>query len=226
MCRAACCLRSAIGASAIGASAIGASAIGASAIGASGQICTPGMLVRSRSRLALVAPEPLRVTLESLVVDGAVKHLPARSMWQLTPVGREVHASLIAEFVGDRGPALRAPYELFLEHNHRLKDLCTAWQTHDGGPNDHSDATYDGERIADIGAFHGDIAEVLVRFAAAIDRFSAYQPRLTGALRRLQAGDPKAFTGVMCDSYHDIWMELHEDLIQLLSIDRTAEGSF
>jgi len=30
----------------------------------------------------------------------------------------------------------------------------------------------------------------------------------------------------MCSSYHDIWMELHEDLIFLQGIDRTAEGSF
>jgi hypothetical protein len=34
------------------------------------------------------------------------------------------------------------------------------------------------------------------------------------------------FTGVMCGSFHDIWMELHEDLIQLLGVDRHAEGSY
>jgi len=30
----------------------------------------------------------------------------------------------------------------------------------------------------------------------------------------------------MCGSYHDVWMELHEDLILTLGIDRAAEGSF
>ncbi len=30
----------------------------------------------------------------------------------------------------------------------------------------------------------------------------------------------------MCESFHDIWMELHEDLIVMLRIDRVAEGSF
>jgi len=34
------------------------------------------------------------------------------------------------------------------------------------------------------------------------------------------------FTGVMCESFHDIWMELHEDLILLQRIDRVSEGSF
>jgi hypothetical protein len=30
----------------------------------------------------------------------------------------------------------------------------------------------------------------------------------------------------MCGSFHDIWMELHEDLITLQGIDRHVEGSF
>jgi hypothetical protein len=34
------------------------------------------------------------------------------------------------------------------------------------------------------------------------------------------------FTGVMCGSFHDIWMELHEDLILTQGIDRATEGSF
>jgi hypothetical protein len=39
-------------------------------------------------------------------------------------------------------------------------------------------------------------------------------------------GDHQLFTGVMCGSYHDVWMELHEDLILTLGIDRAKEGSF
>jgi hypothetical protein len=34
------------------------------------------------------------------------------------------------------------------------------------------------------------------------------------------------FTGVGCGSFHDIWMELHEDLVVLQRIDRASEGSF
>ena len=39
-------------------------------------------------------------------------------------------------------------------------------------------------------------------------------------------GEINQFTGVMCESFHDIWMELHEDLIVLQRVDRVAEGSF
>jgi len=45
-------------------------------------------------------------------------------------------------------------------------------------------------------------------------------------LLRLEGGETRMFTGVMCGSYHDIWMELHEDLVQLLGVDRHAEGSY
>ena len=44
--------------------------------------------------------------------------------------------------------------------------------------------------------------------------------------RKVAAGDHHLFTGVMCGSYHDVWMELHEDLILTLGIDRAKEGSF
>ncbi len=55
---------------------------------------------------------------------------------------------------------------------------------------------------------------------------AATQPRLTGSRKALEAGDQRMFTGVMCGSYHDVWMELHEDLILSQGIDRVAEGSF
>ena len=53
-----------------------------------------------------------------------------------------------------------------------------------------------------------------------------YVVRLDGVLGRLRAGDAQMFTGVMCGSYHDVWMELHEDLIITQRIDRSAEVSF
>jgi len=57
-------------------------------------------------------------------------------------------------------------------------------------------------------------------------RFDGYAARLTGSRTALLAGDIRMFTGVMCGSYHDVWMELHEDLILSQGIDRIAEGSF
>jgi phosphoenolpyruvate-protein kinase (PTS system EI component) len=179
------------------------------------------------SALSLVELSDVQAELSALLAEALVKHIPARSMWQLTPSGRELHLSLITGFVGDAAEELRKPYDSFLAHNDRFKKLCIAWQTNlDGSPNDHTNADYDALRIADLSVFHDEICDVVNGFAAALPRFGAYFPRLASALVRLRDGDAKAFTGVMCDSYHDIWMELHEDLIQLLQINRTAEGSF
>ena len=59
-----------------------------------------------------------------------------------------------------------------------------------------------------------------------VARLAPYGPRLEQSCRRVVAGETKMFTGVMCGSYHDVWMELHEDLILTQGIDRAAEGSF
>ena len=51
-------------------------------------------------------------------------------------------------------------------------------------------------------------------------------PRLERSCRRVVAGETKMFTGVTCGSYHDVWMESHEDLILTHLVDRAEEGSF
>jgi hypothetical protein len=80
--------------------------------------------------------------------------------------------------------------------------------------------------LSDLDQLNQDAAGVLDGFAGAVPRFAAYRHRLTSATARAVAGETKMFTGVMCGSFHDIWMELHEDLIQLLGVDRHAEGSY
>jgi hypothetical protein len=61
---------------------------------------------------------------------------------------------------------------------------------------------------------------------AVLERLQPYAPRLDASCQRLVSGETNMFTGVMCGSYHDVWMELHEDLILTQSIDRAVEGSF
>lgn len=52
-------------------------------------------------------------------------------------------------------------------------------------------------------------------------RFANYKARFTRALTRLHEGDASAFARPMSDSYHDVWMELHEDFISSLGHERT-----
>jgi hypothetical protein len=67
---------------------------------------------------------------------------------------------------------------------------------------------------------------VIAAIAETLPRMARYSARLHEAAGCVERGESNRFTGVMCESFHDIWMELHEDLIVMLRIDRVAEGSF
>jgi hypothetical protein len=152
----------------------------------------------------------------------------ARQLWQLTPAGREEHKLALVADVGHLGIAteLGPAYHRFLQLNEQFKALCGDWQLRDGAPNDHGDATYDRAVVDRLVALDEAAAPVLVEFAGVLERLVPYGPRLASTCRKVVAGEANMFTGVMCGSYHDVWMELHEDLILTQGIDRSAEGSF
>ncbi|MGB8858542.1 MAG: hypothetical protein WCC60_04770 [Ilumatobacteraceae bacterium] len=152
----------------------------------------------------------------------------ARQLWQLTPVGREEHLISLTEDVGNShlSLGLREPYGAFLTINERFKALCGDWQLRDGTPNDHLDKAYDEQVVERLVALDGDAAPVVAAMGAVLARLAPYGPRLARTCLRVVEGETNMFTGVMCGSYHDVWMELHEDLILTQGIDRAAEGSF
>jgi len=166
--------------------------------------------------------------LSTLQADELVQFREARELWQLTPSGRVAHAEALAEDVADDGlrSALQQPYAGFLELNEVFKELCGEWQLRDGVPNDHSDGAYDAAVITRLADIDAKAQPTCSSFAAVMDRFATYAPRLRVAIEKVQGGNQQQFTGVMCNSYHDVWMELHEDLILTLGIDRAKEGSF
>ncbi len=66
------------------------------------------------------------------------------------------------------------------------------------------------------------VSSVLEPLEMALPRSAAYQNRLTAALDRVRGGDTAAFARPMADSYHDIWMELHQDLLLSAGRERGA----
>ena len=154
----------------------------------------------------------------------------ARMLWQLTPTGREehrraLHADLVIAGAGALDE-LRSLYERFMSLNEQFKELCGAWQLRNGAPNDHADRDYDAEVIQRLVALDAQARPIVHAMGAVVPRLAPYAPRLEATCRRVVDGETKMFTGVMCGSYHDVWMELHEDLILTQGIDRVAEGSF
>lgn len=176
-------------------------------------------------------------TLESTEVEthlsefagvGHVRFRENRGLWQLTPDGRAAHLEHLAADLDGLDPvsALADHYTTFIELNSRFKELCGDWQLRDGAPNDHSDPDYDADVIDRLHGVHDEAEPIVNDMGGVIERLSPYAGRLTIVLGRVKQGETNMFTGVMCGSYHDAWMELHEDLILTQGIDRTAEGSF
>ncbi len=168
--------------------------------------------------------------LNALVDEGLATHRSGRiSGFSLTPAGRADHARRLSaelEALGVR-EAIETTYRSFLTHNGRLLAVCTAWQLREVNgqsiPNDHTDAAYDAQVIAQLGELHAIVAPICVELAASLDRYGRYGPQLSHALERVQAGELEWFTKPMVDSYHTVWFELHEDLLATLGIERGTE---
>ena len=180
------------------------------------------------AELAGLSVDATEAELKALAADGLATFREARALWQLTPDGRAAHGHLLEADAGRAGfrAGLGQSYGAFLELNEGFKALCGDWQLRNGAPNDHSDASYDAAVIARLGAIDDAAQPLSTAMGIVASRFQVYAPRLAATRRLVEVGEAKMFTGVMCGSYHDVWMELHEDLILTQGIDRAKEGSF
>lgn len=168
----------------------------------------------------------LAPALEELIGEELVKLRTGRiGGYTLTKAGREAHPVLLAAAVTDEERAgVAKTYEAFLPVNGRFKQICTRWQVRDGGsePNDHSDPDYDARVVDELAEAHEEVVEALAPAADASCRFGRYPVRFEAALKRVRSGDAGAFARPMSNSYHDVWMELHEDLMLTLGRERDA----
>jgi hypothetical protein len=158
------------------------------------------------------------------VANEEATYIEAREMYMLSPMGR----SRIDDHISatEAVTALGGPYELFLELNIEFKHVCTDWQVRDGEPNAHDDVGYDQECIERLATLFAAAEPILTEMSETVPRIDMYRRRLNEALDAVTGGSMNRFTGVMSESFHDIWMELHEDLISMQKIDRASEGSF
>jgi hypothetical protein len=184
--------------------------------------------VENIAELAGMPEEEVEAYLQEMQEEGHTTYRESRGLWQLTPTGREAYVIALEEDVCRPGfrEGLSPKYHRFLEMNELFKALCADWQLRNGEPNDHSDTAYDEACIKRLGALDDEAQPICHAFAEVAKRFDGYAARLTGSRTALEAGDLRMFTGVMCGSYHDVWMELHEDLLLTQGIDRVEEGSF
>jgi hypothetical protein len=146
---------------------------------------------------------------------------------RITTEGRATHTTWAKLPAGGEGELLaRRAYERFLPLNRELLRICTDWQVRPGGvPNDHRDARYDWAVLDRLHALDERIAPIASRLGRRIERFATYRPRLRAALSRVDDGETEWLSSPRFDSYHTVWMQLHEDLLLAIGADRASETS-
>jgi hypothetical protein len=162
----------------------------------------------------------------STLVDSGLVSQSSRGV-RLTPAGREAHAVWArVEPGGDLEATVERAYRRFLTINTELLRLCSDWQVRPGGmPNDHRDPEYDWAIFDRLSSIDDRVGPLVSSVARAVDRFGPYRERLRTARRLVDDGDHEWLTSPRIDSYHTVWMQLHEDLLLALGKERASEGS-
>jgi pyruvate,orthophosphate dikinase len=164
--------------------------------------------------------------LAQLVADGLAERVTGTL--RLTGKGRRRASELLAgdQQLWGHDKALAA-LDGLAARDRRMKDAVTAWQVRAVGgvqtPNDHSDAEYDHEVLAQLATLNDDTVEWLSSLSPAPERLQVYGERLTRALHLAHGGDERFVASPRVDSYHSVWFELHEDLIRLAGRSRAEE---
>ena len=151
--------------------------------------------------------------------------------WRLTTEGRKTHESWLnnERVAAGCDTEIAAGYDTFVLRNEEFKVLCTDWQMRTVGgelvPNDHADEAYDAAIVDRLEVLHETVVPSVAALAEALARFGPYSARLTSACGRVREGDRSAIARPLSGSYHDVWMELHQDLLLTLGRERgDADG--
>jgi len=182
------------------------------------------------ARCGLTADE-LEAVLSECLERGWVRRTEGHlAGWSLTRSGRVEGERLLAAQLDAAGcrEEVEAVYGEFLPLNTEALAVCTDWQVvlRDGEPlpNDHTDEAHDRQVLQRLGHLHDRAVPLLDRVAGLLDRFGGYEPRLRTALEHTLAGRTEWFTRPTIDSYHNVWFELHEDLLATLGRRRSDEA--
>jgi pyruvate,orthophosphate dikinase len=142
----------------------------------------------------------------------------------LTPSGRAELRDLLRAEAVDRDALATAYDDAFLACDEHLKQAITAWQLAGTAPATPPRAA-DPRRAATLAEVRaaGRVAYgVAARVATILPRLAGYATRLEHALGRLADGDVRFVASPTVASLHQLWFELHEELLLVLGRERRA----
>ena len=176
-------------------------------------LCTP-----ERAAASLAVAEARIVEL----LDGNESHFQSTARGvALSVEGREwVAARLAEERDAIDTAALETSYGAFMTLNHRFKELVSNWQL--SSMDGHSDEDW-ATLVEAVGELHAGLVPVLEQTAGQLARLGGYRGRFDRALAEMRGGDTSMLASPMKESYHTVWFEYHEELIELGGRDRGAD---
>jgi hypothetical protein len=149
--------------------------------------------------------------------------------WSMTDRGRAEDDRRLAEELDDAGarPVVDRVHESFGPLNARLLQACTDWQLRPEAddrltPNTHTDPEWDAQVLGELEALDGALAPLVAELSSVLARFDGYDTRFAAALGKARSGQGEWVAGTGMGSCHVVWMELHEDLLSTLGIQRAV----
>jgi hypothetical protein len=147
--------------------------------------------------------------------------------WSLTDRGRaEDERRLAVELdAADARAVVSGVHRRFLPLNSRFQDAATRWQIRPapGAPmafNDHTDHRWDDRVLEALDSVGRQLGPLDGELSATLARFSGYSDRYGAAFEKASRGQGRWVDGISIDSCHVVWMQLHEDLLATLGLDR------
>ena len=153
------------------------------------------------------------VALESLESEGLISS--GGGFYGLSEEG-EIRrlAALDAERASVEAEVLEVLYAEFLQVDADFKRLVTQAQLGDASTEN---------VFLELAALHEPFRELVSRVMDLVPRLVRYGPRFDMAFEQLRVGDRRYLASPLVDSYHTLWFELHEELIQLSGRTRASE---
>jgi pyruvate,orthophosphate dikinase len=195
----------------------------------------PSLALLQVARLKRTVDEETLMPLAGVEDRGALEALLERDLLRAEAgrlrLGEEAEEAVSAAIVAERAerdPApLAAAYHRFEHHNASLKEIIVAWQVRQDQPgtplNDHADPAYDAAVLTRLRELHAGFMPVAQEIVAIVPRLGAYPPRLQAALDQIDAGEQRFLASPLVDSYHTVWFELHEELLDAQGLSRRDE---
>lgn len=182
---------------------------------------------RMRSLLeqrALFSCGEIRSCLASLIEGGLVES-PLPELLGITESGRTALRDFIQTQRRHIIPLLEGrAWADFEALDTEFKRVCSMWQVRQDGTgslNTHDDPEYDFGVIEKLVEVHSRLRELVRSISGLEMELADLTVELDNAMARVSEGEFDYFTGVQLNSFHNLWFELHEDLLCTMGLRRS-----